>query len=116
MRRADPARRRRSAHGARRHRGGAEEAAQGAGLGRRARSISRPATARVFDAAEQAAKKAGDGYVTVERLLLALALEKDSEAGKILAKADATPQKINAAIEALRKGRTADSADRRERL
>ncbi|MDF2620974.1 MAG: ATP-dependent chaperone ClpB [Xanthobacteraceae bacterium] len=69
-----------------------------------------PATARVFDAAEQAAKKAGDGYVTVERLLLALALEKDSEAGKILAKADATPQKINAAIEALRKGRTADSA------
>ncbi|MDQ0510524.1 ATP-dependent chaperone ClpB [Ancylobacter amanitiformis] len=69
-----------------------------------------PATARVFDAAEQAAKKAGDGYVTVERLLLALALEKDSEAGKILAKAGATPQKINAAIEALRKGRTADSA------
>ncbi|MFK8250033.1 ATP-dependent chaperone ClpB [Ancylobacter terrae] len=68
-----------------------------------------PATARVFDAAEQAAKKAGDGYVTVERLLLALALEKDSEAGKILAKSGATPQKINAAIEALRKGRTADS-------
>lgn len=69
-----------------------------------------PGTARVFDAAEQAAKKAGDGYVTVERLLLALALEKDSEAGKILAKTGATPQKINAAIEALRKGRTADSA------
>ena len=69
-----------------------------------------PATARVFEAAEQAAKKAGDGYVTVERLLLALALEKDSEAGKVLAKAGATPQKINAAIEALRKGRTADSA------
>jgi ATP-dependent Clp protease ATP-binding subunit ClpB len=68
-----------------------------------------PGTARVFDAAEQAAKKAGDGYVTVERLLLALALEKDSEAGKILAKAGATPQKINTAIEELRKGRTADS-------
>ncbi|QFR33108.1 ATP-dependent chaperone ClpB [Ancylobacter sp. TS-1] len=69
-----------------------------------------PGTARVFEAAEQAAKKAGDGYVTVERLLLALALEKDSEAGKILTKSGATPQKINAAIEALRKGRTADSA------
>ena len=68
-----------------------------------------PALARVFTAAEDAAKKAGDGYVTVERLLLALALEKDSEAGKILAKVGATPQKINAAIEALRKGRTADS-------
>jgi ATP-dependent Clp protease ATP-binding subunit ClpB len=68
-----------------------------------------PGTARVFDAAEQAAKKAGDGYVTVERLLLALALEKDSEAGKILAKSGAAPQKINTAIEELRKGRTADS-------
>ena len=51
-----------------------------------ARSISTPALARVFDAAEKAAEKAGDSFVTVERLLLALALEKDSEAGKILAK------------------------------
>ncbi|HSP51117.1 MAG TPA: ATP-dependent chaperone ClpB [Pseudolabrys sp.] len=69
-----------------------------------------PATARVFAAAEKAGEKAGDSFVTVERLLLALALEKDSEAGKILSKAGVTPQKINAAIEALRKGRTADSA------
>ncbi|MFG1360723.1 ATP-dependent chaperone ClpB [Xanthobacter pseudotagetidis] len=66
--------------------------------------------AKVFETAEQAAKKAGDGYVTVERLLLALAIEKDTEAGKILAKAGATPQGLNAAVEALRKGRTADSA------
>ena len=42
--------------------------------------------------------------------MLALALEKDSEAGKILARAGVTPQNLNAAIEALRKGRTADSA------
>jgi ATP-dependent Clp protease ATP-binding subunit ClpB len=69
-----------------------------------------PATARVFDAAEKAAEKAGDGYVTVERLLLALALEKDSEAGKILARSGVSPQTLNAAINALRKGRTADSA------
>src|SRR5512143_925620 len=68
------------------------------------------ALARVFDAAEKAGEKAGDSFVTVERLLLALALEKDSEAGKILAKAGVTPQNLNAAIEALRKGRTADSA------
>ena len=66
--------------------------------------------ARVFDAAEKAGEKAGDSFVTVERLLLALALEKDSEAGKILAKAGVTPQSLNAAINALRKGRTADSA------
>ncbi|MGB7832267.1 MAG: ATP-dependent chaperone ClpB, partial [Xanthobacteraceae bacterium] len=65
---------------------------------------------RVFTAAEKMADKAGDSFVTVERLLLALAVEKDTEAGKILASAGVTPQNLNAAIEALRKGRTADSA------
>src|ERR1700754_5077195 len=69
-----------------------------------------PALARVFDAAEKAGEKAGDSFVTVERLLLGLALEKDSEAGKILKNAGVTPQNLNTAIEALRKGRTADSA------
>ena len=69
-----------------------------------------PALARVFATAEKAGEKAGDSFVTVERLLLALALEKDSEAGKILSRAGVTPQTLNAAIEALRKGRTADSA------
>ena len=69
-----------------------------------------PATARVFDTATKAGEKAGDSFVTVERLLLALALEKDSEASKILKTAGVTPQNLNAAIEALRKGRTADSA------
>ena len=69
-----------------------------------------PGLARVFDAAEKAGEKAGDSYVTVERLLLALALEKESEAGKALAKGGVTPQGLNTAINALRKGRTADSA------
>ena len=69
-----------------------------------------PALARVFDTAEKAGEKAGDSFVTVERLLLALAMERSSEAGKILANAGVTPQNLNAAIEALRKGRTADSA------
>ncbi|MFL6933016.1 MAG: ATP-dependent chaperone ClpB [Xanthobacteraceae bacterium] len=69
-----------------------------------------PATARLFDNAEKVAEKAGDSYVTVERLLLALALDKESEAGKILQRAGISAQNLNAAIEALRKGRTADSA------
>jgi ATP-dependent Clp protease ATP-binding subunit ClpB len=69
-----------------------------------------PALARVFETAEKAAEKSRDSFVTVERLLLALAIEKDSEAGKILNRAGVTPQNLNAAIEALRKGRTADSA------
>src|SRR5712671_7201867 len=69
-----------------------------------------PALARVFETAEKAAERSRDAFVTVERLLLALAIEKDSEAGKILSHAGVTPQTLNAAIEALRKGRTADSA------
>src|SRR6266446_3253775 len=69
-----------------------------------------PAMARVFDQAEKVAEKAGDSYVTVERLLLAVALDKDSEAGKILARTGVTPQNLNAAINALRKGRTADTS------
>jgi len=69
-----------------------------------------PAMARLFDNAEKIAQKAGDSYVTVERLLLALALEKGTEAARILADAGVTPQTLNAAIEDLRKGRTADSA------
>src|SRR5579883_2294391 len=69
-----------------------------------------PTTARVFDNAEKIAQKAGDSYVTVERLLLALALEKNTEAGKILKTAGVTPQALNGAINDIRKGRTADTA------
>ena len=69
-----------------------------------------PTTARLFDSAEKIAQKAGDSFVTVERLLLALAMERGSEASKILANAGVTPQTLNAAINDLRKGRTADSA------
>ncbi|MCP3416170.1 ATP-dependent chaperone ClpB [Bradyrhizobium brasilense] len=69
-----------------------------------------PELARAFDAAEKAADKAGDSFVTVERLLLGLTLEKGSEAASILNKGGVTAQNLNAAIEALRKGRTADSA------
>jgi len=69
-----------------------------------------PATARVFDQAQKIAKKAGDSYVTAERLLLALAIEKSADTSAILSGAGITPTGLNQAIEALRKGRTADSA------
>lgn len=65
---------------------------------------------RLFDTAEKIATKAGDSYVTVERLLLALATEKDLDAGKHLAKSGVTPNSLNTAINDLRKGRTADNA------
>jgi ATP-dependent Clp protease ATP-binding subunit ClpB len=67
-------------------------------------------TARLLDAAEAAAKKAGDSYVTAEYLLLALAAASGTDSARILKDAGATPQALNQAIAALRKGRTADSA------
>ncbi len=73
-----------------------------------------PELARVFEQAEKIAEKAGDSFVTVERMLLALAMAKETEAGKALAAAGATPQNLNAAIEQVRKGRTADSASAEE--
>jgi ATP-dependent Clp protease ATP-binding subunit ClpB len=73
-----------------------------------------PELARVFDQAEKIAEKAGDSYVTVERLLLALAMASDTPAGQALAKGHVTPQTLNAAIENLRKGRKAESASAEE--
>ncbi len=69
-----------------------------------------PELARVFDAAQKIADKAGDKFVTVERLLLALAMEPASDAGRALKAAGVTPTSLNAAINDIRKGRTADSA------
>jgi ATP-dependent Clp protease ATP-binding subunit ClpB len=66
--------------------------------------------AKVFSTAEELAKKAGDSFVTVERLLQALAMEKSAKTADILAKAGVTPQGLNQAINEIRKGRTADSA------
>ncbi len=68
-----------------------------------------PELARVFEAAQKLAAKTGDSFVTAERLLQALAIEA-SEASKILKNAGVTAQKLNQAIDAVRKGRTADSA------
>ncbi len=69
-----------------------------------------PELARVFDQAEQAAEKAGDSFVTAERLLLALALAVGTGAERALKKAGVTPQGLNQAIEKVRKGQPATSA------
>ncbi len=70
---------------------------------------------RVLDQAEQVAEKAGDSYVTVERLLLALTLSKDTAAGKALINAGVTPDALNSAINDLRGGRSADTASAEDR-
>jgi len=70
--------------------------------------------AKVLNTAEEIAKKAGDSYVTVERLLLAMAMEKSAKTSEILSKAGVTPTGLNQAINDIRKGRTADSASAEE--
>ncbi|MEL7028284.1 MAG: Clp protease N-terminal domain-containing protein, partial [Pseudomonadota bacterium] len=69
-----------------------------------------PALAKVFASAEDLAKKAGDSYVTAERLLTALAIEPDTAAHSALKDAGVTPVALNGAINDIRKGRTADNA------
>ena len=73
-----------------------------------------PALARVVDDAEKIAEKAGDAFVTEERLLLALAMAKGTEAAKVLENANVRPQALNSAINDVRKGRTADTASAEE--
>src|ERR1700750_1727815 len=73
-----------------------------------------PELARVFDQAEKVAEKAGDSYVTVERLLLALTLASDTLSGKALAAGHVTAQNLKAAIEKIRQGRKPESATAEE--
>ena len=70
---------------------------------------------RLLDQAEAITKKAGDSFVTVERLLLALTLATTTAAGKALATAGLKPDALNAAIEELRKGKAADTAGAEDR-
>ncbi|MFS0772500.1 ATP-dependent chaperone ClpB [Sphingomonas sp. 1P08PE] len=72
-------------------------------------------TVRVLDQAEQIASKAGDSFVTVERLLVALALATTTAAGKALKAAGASPEALNTAINGLRQGRSADTAGAEDR-
>ncbi|WP_324828258.1 ATP-dependent chaperone ClpB [Qipengyuania zhejiangensis] len=65
---------------------------------------------RILDQAEQIAEKSGDSYVTVERLLLALALAGTTPAGQALNQAGLDPKALEEAITQLRGGRSADSA------
>ena len=71
---------------------------------------------RLLDQAETIADKAGDSYVTVERLLLAVTLATTTDAGKALAAAGLTAPALNAAIEEVRGGRKADSAGAEEQF
>ena len=64
---------------------------------------------RMLNHAETASAKSGDAFITVEYLLLGIALTDGCEAGKILNTHKITPQKLQSAIDHLRGGRTAQS-------
>jgi len=69
-----------------------------------------PNMVKLFDQAQKAADKAGDSFITVERMLLAMAIEKKSPTGKLLTTGGVDAKSLNKAIEEIRNGRTADSA------
>ena len=71
-------------------------------------------TAKLFADAEAGAKKAGDSFITVERLMIALASLKKNKAAEALAQSGVTPSLLEAAVTQLRQGRTADSANAEE--
>jgi ATP-dependent Clp protease ATP-binding subunit ClpB len=70
---------------------------------------------RLLDQAEQIAKKAGDSYVTVERLLLAMTVSTSTVVGRILTSAGVKADALNTAINDLRGGRTADTQSAEDR-
>jgi ATP-dependent Clp protease ATP-binding subunit ClpB len=72
------------------------------------------AGAKLFQDAEAGAKKAGDSFVTTERLLLAIAGLSGDPAADVLKNAGVTPKALEGAIAQLRQGRTADSANAEE--
>lgn len=71
-------------------------------------------SARLFQDAEDSAKKAGDSFVTTERLLLAIAGLSGDPAAEALKSAGVTAKSLESAISELRQGRTADSANAEE--
>ncbi|MCF6293729.1 MAG: AAA family ATPase, partial [Robiginitomaculum sp.] len=71
-------------------------------------------TAELFEKADAVAKKAGDSFVTTERLLLALVLSAKSTASKTLKDSGLTAHNLNLAIEQVRKGKKADTASAEE--
>ena len=73
----------------------------------------KPEAARVFAAAEEAAKKEGDAFVTTERLLWAISKD-GGDASDVLKKAGASAKGLEEAAKGVRKGKTADSANAEE--
>ncbi|MGC8523234.1 MAG: ATP-dependent chaperone ClpB [Acidibrevibacterium sp.] len=80
---------------------------QGSGAGQ---PQAAPDLVRVLDAAEQAARKAGDEFVAQDRVLVALA-SVESPAARALSEAGVTPQTLERALNDIRKGRRVTSAN-----
>ena len=66
--------------------------------------------AKIFSKAEDISEKAGDRFVTIERILQAMVLSKRSDVSGYMQDAHLSDSNLNNAINEMRKGRTADSA------
>ena len=81
---------------------------EGSGAGQLRLSID---ITRIFANAEDISKKAGDSFVTTERVLQAMVMAKKADVSGYLEDANITDAKLNNAINDMRKGRNADSAN-----
>ena len=70
-----------------------------------------PDLSKIIESAENLSVKAGDKFITGERVLLAMSLAKTTDIAGYIQDAGITPTKLNSAINAVRKGRTADTAN-----
>lgn len=73
-----------------------------------------PETARMLGTAEDIAEKAGDAFVTLERVLQAMSIEGNT--ATLLKECGVTARALNEAVNAQRKGRSADSANAEEQF
>jgi len=70
-----------------------------------------PDLSKIIESAENLSVKAGDKFITGERVLQAMSLAKTTDIAGYIQDAGITPTKLNSAINAVRKGRTADTAN-----
>ncbi|MEM9469429.1 MAG: ATP-dependent chaperone ClpB [Pseudomonadota bacterium] len=66
---------------------------------------------KIFDNALNLAEKSGDKFITAERILQAMVMAKSADIAEIFEKAGLKSEPLNQAINAMRKGRTADTAN-----
>lgn len=66
---------------------------------------------KIFDKALNLSEKSGDSFITAERILQAMVMAKSADIGEVFEKSNIKSEPLNKAVNAMRKGRTADTAN-----